>query len=136
MAQRVKSLPAMQEIRLDPWVRKIPWRRGWPPSPVFLPRKFHGQRSLGGYSPWGFKESLPGRFHGQRSLGGYRPWGCKELDTTEQLNHHHHHTHFLWCQHKQKSESQDSEGSPGVGSLQNEPAGPAKRPGTSRSGLV
>ena len=26
---------------------------------------------------------LPGEFHGQRSLGGYSPWGCKELDTTE-----------------------------------------------------
>ena len=31
----------------DPWVRKIPWRRKWPPTPVFLPGKFHGQRSLG-----------------------------------------------------------------------------------------
>ena len=36
----------------DPWVRKIPWRRKWQPTPVFLPRKFHGQRSLVGYSPW------------------------------------------------------------------------------------
>ena len=37
----------------DPWVRKIPWRRKWQPTSVFLPGKFHGQRSLGGYSPWG-----------------------------------------------------------------------------------
>ena len=29
---------------------------------------------------------LPGKFHGQRSLVGYRPWGCKELDTTERLH--------------------------------------------------
>ena len=35
----------------DPWVRNIPWRRKWQPTPVFLPRKFHGQRSLVGYSP-------------------------------------------------------------------------------------
>ena len=35
------------------WVRKIPWRRRWHPTPVFLPGKFHGQRSLAGYSPWG-----------------------------------------------------------------------------------
>jgi len=28
-----------------PWVRKIPWRRKWQPTPVFLPRKFHGQRT-------------------------------------------------------------------------------------------
>ena len=30
--------------------------------------------------------SLPAESHGQRSLGGYSPWGCKELDTTERLN--------------------------------------------------
>ena len=37
------------------WVRKIPWRRKWQFTPVFLPRKSHGQRSLVGYSPWGLK---------------------------------------------------------------------------------
>ena len=41
----------------DPWVRKIPWRRKWQPTPVFLPGESHGQRSLPGYSPWGHKES-------------------------------------------------------------------------------
>jgi len=41
----------------DPWVGRIPWRREWLPTPVFLPREFHGQRSLAGYSPWGHKES-------------------------------------------------------------------------------
>ena len=34
----------------------IPWRRKWQPTPVFLPGKFHGLRSLVGYSPWGHKE--------------------------------------------------------------------------------
>ena len=48
----------------NPWVRKIPWRRAWQPTSVFLPEKSHGQRSLAGYSP---KVS-------------------KELDTTEQLS--------------------------------------------------
>ena len=43
--------------RFDPWIRKIPWRREWLPTPVFLPGEFHGQRSLAGYSPWGPKES-------------------------------------------------------------------------------
>ena len=43
--------------RFDPWVRKIPWRRKWQPTPVFLPGKPHGQRSLAGYSSWGHKES-------------------------------------------------------------------------------
>ena len=35
----------------DPWVRKIPWRRAWQPTPVLLPGEFHGQRSLADYSP-------------------------------------------------------------------------------------
>ena len=48
----------------DPWVRKIPWSRKCQPFPVFL----------------------PGKFHGQRSLAGYSPCGHKELDTTERLN--------------------------------------------------
>ena len=39
-------------LEFDPWVRTIPWRRKWPPTPVSLPGKFHGQRSLAGYSPW------------------------------------------------------------------------------------
>ena len=43
--------------RFDLWVAKVPWRRKWQPTPVSLPGKFHGQRSLAGYSPWGRKES-------------------------------------------------------------------------------
>ena len=51
----------------DPWVGKIPWRRTWQPTPVFL----------------------PGESHGQRSLEGYSPRGCKELGTTEVTAHMH-----------------------------------------------
>ena len=40
----------------SPWVRKIPWRRAWQPTPVFLLRESHRQRSLVGYSPWGHTE--------------------------------------------------------------------------------
>ena len=47
----VKNLPAMQETHFS-WVEKIPQRRKWQPTPVFLPGKSHGQRSLVGYSPW------------------------------------------------------------------------------------
>ena len=36
----------------NPWIGKIPWRRKWQPTPVFLPGKFYRQRSLAGYSPW------------------------------------------------------------------------------------
>ena len=39
----------------DPWVGKIRWRRKWQPTPVFLPGKSHGQRSLVSYSPWSRK---------------------------------------------------------------------------------
>ena len=46
-----------KRCRFDPWVGKIPWNRKWQPIPVFLPGKFHRQRSLEGYSPWGRKES-------------------------------------------------------------------------------
>ena len=35
----------------DPWVRKIPWRRAWQPTPAFLPGESYGQRSLVGYCP-------------------------------------------------------------------------------------
>ena len=52
---------------------KIPWRRKWQPSPVFL----------------------PGEFHGQSSLAGYSPWGRKELDTTERLTHTHVNRYLL-----------------------------------------
>ena len=61
VAQTVKNLPAMWES----WVRspgqEDPLEEGLQPAPVFL----------------------PGKSHGQRSLGGYSPWGCKELDMTE-----------------------------------------------------
>ena len=51
----VKNLPAMQEThpRFDPWVRKIPWRREWQLTPVFLPTAFHGQMSLVSYTVHG-----------------------------------------------------------------------------------
>ena len=52
----VKNPPAQQEMWLDPWVGKIPWRRAWQPTPVFLPGESHGLGSLVGYSPLGHKE--------------------------------------------------------------------------------
>ena len=61
-AQMVKHLPAMWESWVrslgweNPWVVKILWRRNWQPTPVFLPGKSHGQKSLVGYSQWGHKE--------------------------------------------------------------------------------
>ena len=40
-------------VSFNLWVRKIPWSKKWQPTPVFLPGKFHGQRSLADWSPWG-----------------------------------------------------------------------------------
>ena len=49
---QTSSDPCLQcrRPRFGPWVGKIPWRREWQPTPVFLPGESHGQRSLGGYS--------------------------------------------------------------------------------------
>ena len=57
VAQKLKHLPAIRETGFHPWVGKIPWRKKWQPTPVLLPGKSHGWRSLVGYSPWGRKES-------------------------------------------------------------------------------
>ena len=54
-----------KDCRFDPRVRKSPWNRKWQlATPVFL----------------------PGKFHRQRSLAGCSPWGCKQSNTTEQLS--------------------------------------------------
>ena len=70
----VKKPPAnagdIKRCEFNPWVKKIPWRRAWEPTPVFL----------------------LGESHGQTNLVGYSPWDCKELDTTEWLPFH-----FLIC---------------------------------------
>ena len=57
LAQMVKNLSAMIETWVQSWVGKIPWRREWLHTPVLLPGKSHGQRSLVGYNPWGCRES-------------------------------------------------------------------------------
>ena len=56
VAQMVKNLPAMQETHVLFLDGEDPLEKEWQPTPVFLPRKLHGQRSLMGYSPWGLKE--------------------------------------------------------------------------------
>ena len=56
IAQLVKISLQCRRPGFDPWVGKIPWRRKWQPTPVSLPGKSHGQRSLVGCSPWGRKE--------------------------------------------------------------------------------
>ena len=43
--------------KFNPWVGKIPWRKKWQPTPIFLPWRFHEERSLADYSPWGCKKS-------------------------------------------------------------------------------
>ena len=61
MALVVKNLPAkaedVRDMGLIPGVGKIPWRRAWQPTLVYLPGEHHGQRSLMVYSPQGHKES-------------------------------------------------------------------------------
>ena len=71
LVQWVKNLPKHRRHEFDSWVRKIPWKRVWQPTLVFLHGECHGQRSLVGYSPWYHKES----------------------DTTAVTEHTHTHTH-------------------------------------------
>ena len=54
-----------------PWVRKIPWRRKWQPTALYLPGKFHGQRSLAGYSPSGCTHAckLGNELHENKLIG-------------------------------------------------------------------
>ena len=58
-SQVALSQPSRRHKRhgFDLWVEKIPWRKAWQPTAVFVPAKSHGQKSLAGYSPWGHKES-------------------------------------------------------------------------------
>ena len=60
----------------NPWVGKIAWRRQWQTTPVFLPGKSNGWRSLVSYSPWGHKES----------------------ETTERLHFHFHEYNKIMTQ--------------------------------------
>ena len=77
-----QSRQGFKRPRFVPWVGKIPLRRAWQPTPVFLPGESHGQRSLAGYSPWGRSQSqtrlrwLSTAQH-VASTGG-RPWGERE----------------------------------------------------------
>ena len=64
----------LKRCGFNPWVGKIPWRRKWQPTPVFLPRESHGQRSLVGHGPWGHKEP----------------------DTTETTSHAYLHLYFIY----------------------------------------
>ena len=54
--KKKKSTCQCRRHQFDPWVGKIPWRKKWQPTPVFLPGKSHGQRSLVDYSLCGSKE--------------------------------------------------------------------------------
>ena len=60
MVKKKKKSPCQcrkcKRCKFNPWVRKTPWSRKWYSTPVFWPGKFHGQRNLVGYSPWGCKE--------------------------------------------------------------------------------
>ena len=57
MAQTVKRLSRAQETQVRSLGQEDPLEKEWQSTPVLLPEKSHGQRSLVGYSPWGHKES-------------------------------------------------------------------------------
>ena len=109
LSATTKSQHKMKSGLLLNVVVRQSWRRQWQPTPVLLPGKSHGRRSLIGCSPWGREESrhdwatslslftfmhwrrkwqptpvfLPGESQGRGSLVGCRLWGRTESDTTE-----------------------------------------------------
>ena len=74
-----KRIIAIQENKLWPLIRMM---RKWQPTPVFLPGRFHGQRSLTGYSPWAY------------SPWAYSPWSCKKSDMAEHTAQNSIHFYF------------------------------------------
>ena len=73
----------------NPWVRKIPWRRKWQPTPVFLPGKSLGQRSLAGYSPgvtksWYITEHALWSLH-KNPTGSASGWWTWRLESMSHL---------------------------------------------------
>ena len=71
MAQQIRvclQCRRHRRFRFNPWVGKILWSRKWQPTSIFLPGKFHGQRSLTGYTSWGHKETgLSAHIHTERN---------------------------------------------------------------------
>ena len=85
---------------LDPWVGKIPWRRKWQPTPVFLAGESHGWRSLVGYSPWGRKQSdtteqLTLSLNAIAFLSASRLMACVSVSLTEPCARGKHTEHYL-----------------------------------------
>ena len=91
-AQCSRTHLPMQETlrcRFDPWVGKISWRRKWQPTPVFLPGKSHGQRSLASYTPWGSKEShqtWQQRARANQKQSIFRKWSTNSSPNKLDLN--------------------------------------------------
>ena len=76
---RVNNSSLQLRPGFDPWVGKMPWRKKWKPTPVLLPGKFYGWRSLAGYSLWSHKKS----------------------DTTKQLHFHFLNSIYICLVHAQ-----------------------------------
>ena len=106
---RILNIKSTPLTKIFKYTIQYCWRRQWHPTPVLLPGKSHGRRSLVGCSPWGREESntqlsdftftfhfhalekemtthssfLPGESQGRGSLVGCHLWGYTESDTTE-----------------------------------------------------
>ena len=85
-AQMVKNLLPCRRCVFNPWVRKIAFRREWLPTPVFLPGKCHGQRSLASCSPWGLKESDTRDW----ATNTFTFWPCGRWDLSSLTRDHTH----------------------------------------------
>ena len=83
VAPMVKNLPVMQETPVWFWVGKIPWRRKWQATPVFLPGEFHGQRSLLGCIHGVAKSQTQLKWFSSSSSSGLDTKSCPTLGTPQ-----------------------------------------------------
>ena len=97
-----------RRFKFDSWVRKVSWRWKWLPTSVYLPEKFHGQRSLVGCNLWGHKEldmTEHIHTHSQRVLIGNHSLSfkfylkkCFQLESFPRHNYFHSHSiHITLC---------------------------------------
>ena len=93
----VKNLPAnAEDVGLN-LGSKIPWKRKWQPTPVFLPGESHGQRSLAAYSPWCCRVRYDSVTKQQKSICADMEWSLRKVQWRPKLRYTQMHTHVCIC---------------------------------------
>ena len=115
VAQTVKNLPAMWETWIWSLGLEDHWRRAWKPASAFSPGKFHGQRSLVGYTLWGHKESdmtewlSPAHSVLPPSLDRYSPSGHRQIQVLAFVTLWQVFVYLKWDMDKKKHKTDEWE---------------------------